>query len=67
MDYELQRFLFRCPDLASISQFDYLLKKVLKILHSQLTFVLSICFEYEEFISFFKIVNRVIKLLKKKW
>lgn len=27
MDYELQRFLFRCPELASISQFDYLLKK----------------------------------------
>ncbi|XP_059279886.1 midasin isoform X2 [Lycium ferocissimum] len=27
VDYELQRFLFRCPELASISQFDSLLKK----------------------------------------
>lgn len=27
MDYELQRFLTRCPELASLSQFDYLLNK----------------------------------------
>ncbi|XP_049392138.1 midasin isoform X1 [Solanum stenotomum] len=27
VDYELQRFLTRCPELASLSQFDYLLNK----------------------------------------
>ncbi|KAK4348718.1 hypothetical protein RND71_031473 [Anisodus tanguticus] len=36
VDYELQRFLSRCPELASIPQFDYLLKKGDKVTEDEL-------------------------------
>ncbi|CAN4116387.1 unnamed protein product [Withania somnifera] len=73
VDYELQRFLYRCPELASISQFDCLLKKGDKVteeevvnavgeivIHPKYTIPLIGCFRPLAK----KIVDRAVSLLR---